>query len=69
MEVVDAFCGAGGFSAGAMAAGCSVTMGIDSDPVPLKLWAANMAIALSGPSPGAAADGRELWRAAAAWPV
>ena len=41
MEVVDAFCGAGGFSAGAMAAGCRVTMGIDSDPVPLKLWAAN----------------------------
>ena len=25
MEVVDAFCGAGGFSAGAMAAGCRVT--------------------------------------------
>ena len=41
MEVVDAFCGAGGFSAGAMAAGCRVSMGIDSDPVPLKLWAAN----------------------------
>ena len=43
MEVVDAFCGAGGFSAGAMVAGCRVTMGIDSDPVPLKLWAANTA--------------------------
>jgi hypothetical protein len=41
MEVVDAFCGAGGFSAGAMVAGCRVTMGIDSDPTPLKLWAAN----------------------------
>ena len=41
MEVVDAFCGAGGFSAGAMAAGCRVLMGIDSDAVPLKLWAAN----------------------------
>ena len=41
MEVVDAFCGAGGFSAGAMVARCRVTMGIDSDPVPLKLWAAN----------------------------
>ena len=41
MEVIDAFCGAGGFSAGAMAAGCRVTMGVDSDPVPLKLWAAN----------------------------
>ena len=37
MEVVDAFCGAGGFSAGAMAAGCSVSMGIDSDPVPMVL--------------------------------
>ena len=39
--MVDAFCGAGGFSAGAMAAGCRVAMGIDSDPTPLKLWAAN----------------------------
>ena len=42
MEVVDAFCGAGGFSAGAMAAGCRVDVGsIDSAPTPLKLWAAN----------------------------
>lgn len=41
MEVVDAFCGAGGFSAGAMAAGCRVAVGVDSDPTPLKLWAAN----------------------------
>ena len=37
MEVVDAFCGAGGFSAGAMVAGCRVTMGIDSDPVPVRV--------------------------------
>jgi len=36
----DAFCGAGGFSAGAMAAGCRITTGIDCDPTPLKLWAA-----------------------------
>ena len=35
MEVVDAFCGAGGFSAGAMVAGCRVTVGIDSDPATL----------------------------------
>ena len=41
MQVIDAFCGAGGFSAGAMAAGCRVLMGIDHDAVPLKLWAAN----------------------------
>ena len=41
MEVLDAFCGAGGFSAGAVAAGCRVSMGVDCDPVPLKLWAAN----------------------------
>lgn len=41
MDVLDAFCGAGGFSAGAVAAGCRVSMGIDCDPVPLKLWAAN----------------------------
>ena len=41
MDVVDAFCGAGGFSAGAMAVGCRVTTGVDRDSVPLKLWAAN----------------------------
>ena len=41
MEVVDAFCGLGGFSAGAMAAGCRVVLGVDSDPVPLRHWAAN----------------------------
>ena len=41
MQVVDLFCGVGGFSAGAIAAGTTIIMGIDHDPVPLKLWAAN----------------------------
>ena len=41
MDVCDAFCGVGGFSAGAIEAGCRVIMGIDSAPVPLKVWAAN----------------------------
>ena len=41
MRVVDAFCGAGGWSAGAVAAGCTPVLGIDSDSAPLKLWATN----------------------------
>ena len=41
MRVVDAFCGAGGWSAGAIAAGCMPVLGIDSDTAPLKLWATN----------------------------
>ena len=41
MRVVDAYCGAGGWSAGAIAAGCTPVVGIDSDAVPLKLWATN----------------------------
>ena len=41
MRVVDAYCGAGGWSAGAIAAGCTPIVGIDSDAVPLKLWATN----------------------------
>ena len=41
MHVIDAYCGAGGWSAGAVAAGCTPVMGIDSDSGPLKLWAAN----------------------------
>jgi site-specific DNA-cytosine methylase len=41
MRIVDAFCGAGGWSAGAVAAGCTPVLGIDSDSAPLKLWAAN----------------------------
>ena len=41
MRVIDAFCGAGGWSAGAVAAGCTPVIGIDSDATPLKLWATN----------------------------
>ena len=41
MRVVDAFCGAGGWSAGAIASGCTPVLGIDSDAAPLKLWATN----------------------------
>ena len=42
MKVVDLFSGLGGFSAGAIAAGAEVTLGVDHDPVPLKLWGANI---------------------------
>ena len=38
MKVVDLFAGLGGFSAGAIAAGAEVILGVDHDPVPLKLW-------------------------------
>ena len=41
MRLVDGFCGAGGWSAGAVAAGCIPVLGIDSDEAPLKLWATN----------------------------
>ena len=41
MRVVDAYCGAGGWSAGAIAAGCTPVLGVDSDAAPLKLWATN----------------------------
>ena len=41
MRVVDAYCGAGGWSAGAIAAGCMPVLGIDIDSAPLKLWATN----------------------------
>ena len=41
MRVIDAYCGAGGWSAGAVAAGCTPVLGIDSDGAPLKLWATN----------------------------
>ena len=41
MRVIDAFCGAGGWSAGAVAAGYTPVLGIDNDAAPLKLWAAN----------------------------
>lgn len=42
MRVVDLFAGLGGFSCGALEAGADVVMGVDSDPVPLKLWSANV---------------------------
>ena len=43
MRVVDAYCGTGGWSAGAVAAGCTPILGIDCDEKPLQLWAANCA--------------------------
>ena len=43
MRLIDAFCGAGGWSAGAVAAGCTPVLGIDSDEKPLRLWAASLA--------------------------
>ena len=42
MKVVDLFSGLGGFSAGAITAGAEVILGVDHDPVPLKLWSANV---------------------------
>ena len=42
MKVVDLFAGLGGFSAGAIAAGAEVILGVDHDSVPLKLWSANV---------------------------
>ena len=42
MKVVDLFAGLGAFSAGALAAGAEVILGVDHDPVPLKLWSANV---------------------------
>ena len=41
MRVVDAFCGTGGWSAGAVAAGCTPVLGIDCDETPMKHWASN----------------------------
>ena len=35
----------GGWSAGAIAAGCTPVLGIDSDSAPLKLWATNCSLA------------------------
>ena len=42
MRVADLFAGLGGFSAGALAAGAQVVLGVDHDPIPLKLWSANV---------------------------
>ena len=65
LKVVDLFAGLGGFAAGAIAASDSieggavqVILGVDNDPVPLKLWAANVgngarvALATLGPDGG-----------------
>ena len=41
MEVLDVYCGLGGFSAGAMLAGCTPVVGYDSDDTVLRLWASN----------------------------
>ena len=42
MRVADLFSGLGGFSAGALAAGAQIVLGVDHDSVPLKLWSANV---------------------------
>ena len=41
MEVVDVYCGIGGFSAGAMQANCTPIAGYDCDDCVLRLWASN----------------------------
>ena len=41
LEVYDLFCGAGGFSEGARAAGCRIVLGVDSDPVMIETYKAN----------------------------
>ena len=41
MRLVDAYCGTGGWSAGAIAAGCAPVLGIDCDEKPLRLWRTN----------------------------
>ena len=42
LRCVDACCGVGGFSAGAMECGCDVILGIDNDKI-VQTWAANTA--------------------------
>ena len=42
MRVVDAYAGVGGWSAGALRAGCTLILGIDSDEKPLRTWATNL---------------------------
>lgn len=41
MEVIDLYAGCGGFSAGALMAGCRVIAGVDCDPSVLKAWEHN----------------------------
>jgi site-specific DNA-cytosine methylase len=40
MQVVDLFCGVGGFSAGVLETGTPV-LGVDNDDLMVRLWAAN----------------------------
>ena len=47
MDVIDLFVGLGGFSAGALAAGATVVMGVDCDSVPLRHWSGNAPSGLS----------------------
>lgn len=60
MKVVDLYAGIGGFSAGAMAAGCTPVLGVDCDDTVLRLWAANTH------GKGKCAT---LWRDAVDWPA
>ena len=39
--MVDVFCGIGGFSSGAMDAGCSIELGVENQSLILRSWAAN----------------------------
>ena len=41
MRVCDLFAGLGGFTCGALEAGASVVLAVDSDPIPLKLLGTN----------------------------
>lgn len=41
MRLLDCYCGVGGFSAGAIQAGCEVVLGVDNDESPLMTFAAN----------------------------
>ena len=43
LRFIDLFCGIGGFSCGAMEAGCTVVMGIENEDTVLRSWAANTA--------------------------
>lgn len=67
ISICDLYVGLGGFSAGAIAAGANVIMGVDCESVPLRMWSANVpsgravlarlgpggdTIGLPAPSPG-----------------
>ena len=65
MRLVDAYCGTGGWSAGAIAAGVQPVLGIDCDHVPLQLWAANCAPAGRAACATLGTDEPVAWPAAA----